>query len=70
MLKSLLKNNEIDQEEFKKAVISKMRDQYKTSLTGDYKNDPKNNFGLLEHDYEVEIEDKPGSCLETALYAV
>jgi len=56
LLKSLLKNKKLDQEEFKETVVDKMRDQYKTSLSGEYKTNPKNNFGLLEHDYGEELE--------------
>ena len=63
LLKSLLKNKEIDQEEFKKAVVERMRNQYKASLAGNYKNDPKNNFGLLEHAYGEKIEDETWQLL-------
>nr|AGF93480.1 hypothetical protein FLSS-27_0029 [uncultured organism] len=63
LLKSLLDNEEMAQEEFKKAVVSRMRDQYKTSLAGDYKSDPKNNFGLLEHAYEEKIDEETWQLL-------
>jgi len=56
LLKSLLNDKDIDIEEFKEAVVEKMRDQYKTSLSGDYQANPKDNFGLLEHYYEEEVE--------------
>ncbi|MBS3788693.1 MAG: PD-(D/E)XK nuclease family protein [Candidatus Bipolaricaulota bacterium] len=56
LLKSLLEDKTLDKGEFKKAVVRKMRDQYKTSLSGDYKTNPKDNFGLLEHYYEEEVE--------------
>src|SRR6056297_1734468 len=55
LLKSLLEDENLDIEEFKKAVINKMRDQYKASLSGKYKTNPKDSFGLLEHYYEEEV---------------
>ncbi|MBS3789280.1 PD-(D/E)XK nuclease family protein, partial [Candidatus Bipolaricaulota bacterium] len=64
LLKSLLENRKLDTEEFKEAVIDKMRDQYKTSLSGDFKTDPKNNFGLLEHYYGEEVADETWQSLK------
>ncbi|MBS3789141.1 PD-(D/E)XK nuclease family protein [Candidatus Bipolaricaulota bacterium] len=40
-----------------------MQEQFKTSLSGDYKSDPKDNFGLLEHEYDEEISDKTWQLL-------
>ena len=63
LLKSFLKNKEIDPEKFQEAVVDRMRNQYKVSLAGDYKNDPKNNFRLLEHDYGEEIKNETWQLL-------
>ncbi|MBS3788077.1 MAG: PD-(D/E)XK nuclease family protein [Candidatus Bipolaricaulota bacterium] len=63
LLKFLLTNETLDIEEFKKAVVDKMREQYKASLTGEYQANPKNNFGLLEHYYEEEIDDEAWQLL-------
>ena len=63
LLKSLFENETLDIEEFKEAVVNKMRDQYRSSNSGNYKTDPKNNFGLLEHYYEEEIDDKTWQLL-------
>ncbi|MBS3787772.1 PD-(D/E)XK nuclease family protein [Candidatus Bipolaricaulota bacterium] len=55
LLKYLLVNERLEEGEFKEAVVEKMRNQYRNSDSGDYKTDPKNNFGLLEHYYEEEV---------------
>jgi len=67
LLKSLLNDKDIDIEEFKEAVVDKMRDQYKASLSDDYKTNPKNNFGLLEHYYEEEIDDETWQLLKESV---
>ena len=56
LLKARLQNKNLDWERFESTVIDRMRDQYKTSLGGDYKADPKGKFGLLEHEYGEDIE--------------
>jgi len=67
LLKSLLENENLDIEEFKEAVIGKIREQYKTSLSGDYKTNPKDNFGLLEHEYDEKIEKETWQLLKESI---
>jgi len=67
LLKSLLENEGLEKAEFKEAVVERMRNQYKTSDSGDYKIDPKNNFGLLEHYYEEEIDDESWQLLKESV---
>jgi len=67
LLKSLLRNETLDIEEFKEAVVEKMRNQYRNSNSGDYKADPKNNFGLFEHYYEEEIDDETWQLLKESV---
>jgi len=62
-IKSLLEGKRLDKEKFEEAVVERMRNQYRTSDSGDYKTDPKDNFGLLEHYYDEEIDDKTWQLL-------
>ncbi|MBS3788962.1 PD-(D/E)XK nuclease family protein [Candidatus Bipolaricaulota bacterium] len=68
LIKSLLENEKLNRDEFKKAVVGKMRVQYKTSNSGDYKSDPKDNFGLLEHEYNEEISDETWQLLKESVF--
>jgi len=61
----------LDIEEFEEAVVNKMRDQYRTSDSDDYKTDPKNNFGLLEHYYDEEVAKETWQLLkESVIWSV
>ncbi|MBS3788066.1 PD-(D/E)XK nuclease family protein, partial [Candidatus Bipolaricaulota bacterium] len=67
LLKSLLENETLEVEEFKEAVVERMRDQYRTSDSGHYKADPKNNFDLLEHEYDEEVAKETWQLLKESV---
>mgnify|MGYP000185013524 CR=1 FL=1 len=67
LIKSRLEGKRLDKEDFKEAVVKRMRNQYRTSNSGAYKTDPKNNFGLLEHEYGEDIADKTWQLLKESV---
>lgn len=61
LLKSRLHNKKINFDDFRNAVVERMRNQYRESLREDFKRDPKNKFGLLEHEYNEDIAEEEWS---------
>ncbi len=58
LILSRLKKQALPLEQFKETVVKRMRNQYRESLTGQYRSNPKYKFGLLEHEYNEQINDK------------
>ncbi len=58
LLKLRLQNKEINFGKFKQVVVERLRNQFRESRSKQFRNDPKNKFGLLEHEYGGTIEDE------------
>lgn len=51
-VKSLLQGDSIDYDVMEEPLLERMRQQFRTSRSGQYHRDPKRKLGLLEHEYD------------------